>query len=162
MQCSAILGCPKVYLDITDTMAEFIPMNISLAREFLTQHHWGVLTTRGKDGSLQMSPVTVGIDAQGRAIISSRETAYKVNNLRKNPRAAACVFTKEFHGEGWVQVNGSAEILSLPEAIDTLVYLERQAKGENKDWPAFHERMAREKRVIIRITIDSVGPKRRG
>jgi PPOX class probable F420-dependent enzyme len=111
---------------------------------------------------LQMSPVTVGIDAQGRAIISSRETAYKVNNLRKNPRAAACVFTKEFHGEVWVQVNGSAEILSLPEAIDTLVYLERQAKGENKDWPAFHERMAREKRVIIRITIDSVGPKRRG
>jgi PPOX class probable F420-dependent enzyme len=143
-------------------MAEFAPMDISSAREFLARHHWGVLTTRRKDGSLQMSPVTVGIDAQGRAIISSRETAYKVNNLRRDPRAAVCAFTNEFHGEGWVQVNGSAEILSLPEAIDTLVYLERQAKGENRNWQAFHDRMAREKRVIIRITIDSVGPKRRG
>jgi hypothetical protein len=109
-----------------------------------------------------MSPVTVGIDPAGRAIISSRETAFKVNNLRRDPRAAVCVFTSEVHGEGWVQINGSAEILSLPEATETLVYLERQAKGENRDWPSFHERMAREKRVIIRINIDGVGPKRRG
>ena len=143
-------------------MVEFPPMNISTAREFLARHHWGVLTTRRKKGSLQMSPVTVGIDAAGRAIISSRETAYKVNNLRRDPRAAVCAFTNEFHGEGWVQINGSAEIVSLPEAIETLVYLERQAKGENRDWPSFHERMAREKRVIIRIRIDDVGPKRRG
>jgi PPOX class probable F420-dependent enzyme len=109
-----------------------------------------------------MSPVTVGIDPAGRAIISSRETAYKVNNLRRDPRAAVCVFTNKFHGEGWVQINGNAEILSLPDAIETLVYLERQAKGENRDWPSFHERMVREKRIIIRIRIDDVGPKRRG
>lgn len=143
-------------------MVEFAPMNISTAREFLARHHWGVLTTRRKNGSLQMSPVTVGIDAAGRAIISSRETAYKVNNLRRDPRAAVCAFTNEFHGEGWVQINGSAQIVSLPDAIETLVYLERQAKGENRDWPSFHQRMAREKRVIIRISIDDVGPKRRG
>jgi PPOX class probable F420-dependent enzyme len=143
-------------------MAEFAPIDTSAAKEFLARHHWGVLTTRRRDGSLQMSPVTVGIDEQGRAIISSRETAYKVNNLRRDPRAAVCTFTTAFHGEGWVQVNGRAEILSLPEAINTLVYLERQSKGENTDWAAFHERMAREKRVIIRINIDSVGPKRRG
>lgn len=143
-------------------MVEFAAMNISTAREFLARHHWGVLTTRRKNGSLQMSPVTVGIDAAGRAIISSRETAYKVNNLRRDPRAAVCAFTNEFHGEGWVQINGSAQIVSLPEAIETLVYLERQAKGENRDWPSFHQRMAREKRVIIRISIDDVGPKRRG
>jgi PPOX class probable F420-dependent enzyme len=121
-----------------------------------------VLSTRRKEGSLQMSPVTVGIDPAGCAIISSRDTAYKVNNLRRDPRAAVCVFTNEFHGEGWVQINGNAEILSLPQAMETLVYLERQAKGENRDWPSFHQRMAREKRVIIRIRIDDVGPKRRG
>lgn len=109
-----------------------------------------------------MSPITAGIDAQGRAIISSRETAYKVTNLRRDPRAAVCVFTHEFHGEGWVQISGSAEIVSLPKAIDTLMHLERQAKGEHENWPEFHERMAREKRVIIRITLESVGPKRRG
>ena len=143
-------------------MAEFTPIEIDKAKEFLTQHHWGILATRRKNGNLQMSPVTVGLDDQGRAIISSRETAYKVNNLRRDPRAALCAITSSFHGEGWVQINGNAEVISLPQALDTLVYLQRQAYGEHKNWPEFHERMARERRVIIRIHIESVGPKVRG
>src|SRR5688572_777649 len=110
-------------------MGECAPIGISAAKECLALHHRGVLTARRRDGSLQMSPVTVGIDAHGHAIISSRETAYKVNNLRRDPRAAVCAFTTVFHGEGWVQVNGRAEILSLPSASNTLVYLERQSKG---------------------------------
>jgi len=143
-------------------MAEFIPVNIDHAKEFLRKHHWGILATRRKNGNLQMSPVTVGLDAAGRAIVSSRETAYKVNNLRRDPRAALCAVTSSFHGGGWVQINGSAEIISMPDALDGLVYLQRQAYGEHKSWPEFHERMAREKRVIIRIEIDAVGPKVRG
>ena len=143
-------------------MAEFVPMEIGRAREFLKNNHWAVLATWRKDGRLQMSPVTVGLDSTGRAIISSRESAYKVNNLRRDPRAAVCAFTESFHGEGWVQINGSAELISLPHALDTLVYLQRQAYGEHKSWPEFHERKMREKRVIIRITIESVGPKVRG
>ena len=143
-------------------MTEFIPVNIDHAKEFLRKHHWGILATRRKNGNLQMSPVTVGLDAAGRAIVSSRETAYKVNNLRRDPRAALCAVTSSFHGGGWVQINGSAEIISLPDALDGLVYLQRQAYGEHKSWPEFHERMAREKRVIIRIDIDAVGPKVRG
>ena len=143
-------------------MAEFTPIEIDKAKEFLTKHHWGILATRRKNGNLQMSPVTVGLDDQGRAIISSRETAYKVNNLRRDPRAALCAITSSFHGEGWVQINGNAEVISLPQALDTLVYLQRQAYGEHKNWPEFHERMARERRVIIRINIENVGPKVRG
>ena len=143
-------------------MAEFTPIEIDKAKEFLTQHHWGILATRRKNGNLQMSPVTVGLDGQGRAIISSRETAYKVNNLRRDPRAALCAITSSFHGEGWVQINGNAEVISLPQALDTLVYLQRQAYGEHKNWPEFHERMARDRRVIIRINIENVGPKVRG
>ena len=143
-------------------MTEFIPVNIDHAKEFLRKHHWGILATRRKNGNLQMSPVTVGLDAEGRAIISSRETVYKVNNLRRDPRAALCAVTSSFHGGGWVQINGSAEIISMPDALDRLVYLQRQAYGEHKSWPEFHERMAREKRVIIRIDIDAVGPKVRG
>jgi PPOX class probable F420-dependent enzyme len=143
-------------------MAEFIPIGIDKAKEFLTQHHWGILATRRKNGNLQMSPVTVGLDDQGRAIISSRETAYKVNNLRRDPRAALCAITSSFHGEGWVQINGNAEVISLPQALDTLVYLQRQAYGEHKNWPEFHDRMARERRVIVRINIENVGPKVRG
>jgi PPOX class probable F420-dependent enzyme len=143
-------------------MAEFTPIEIDHAKQFLTKNHWGILTTRRKNGQLQMSPVTVGLDSEGRAVISSRETAYKVNNLRRDPRAALCAITSSFHGEGWVQVNGSANIISLPDALDTLMYLHRQAYGEHKSWPEFHERMVREKRVIIRIDIESVGPKVRG
>jgi len=143
-------------------MVEFTPIEIDKAKEFLTQHHWGILATRRKNGNLQMSPVTVGLDDQGRAIISSRETAYKVNNLRRDPRAALCAITSSFHGEGWVQINGNAEVISLPQALDTLVYLQRQAYGEHKNWPEFHDRMARERRVIVRINIENVGPKVRG
>jgi PPOX class probable F420-dependent enzyme len=143
-------------------MAEFTPIEIDKAKEFLTKHHWGILATRRKNGNLQMSPVTVGLDDQSRAIISSRETAYKVNNLRRDPRAALCAITSSFHGEGWVQINGKAEVISLPQALDTLVYLQRQAYGEHKNWPEFHERMARERRVIIQINIENVGPKVRG
>jgi PPOX class probable F420-dependent enzyme len=143
-------------------MAEFTPVELDRAKEFLENHHYGVLATRRKNGDLQMSPVTCGLDSEGRAVISSRETAYKVNNLRRDPRAALCAFAKAFHGEGWVQVNGTANIISLPQALDTLVYLQRQAYGEHKSWPEFHERMTREKRVIIRITIESFGPKVRG
>ena len=143
-------------------MAEFVPTDIRRAREFLTKNHWAVLATRRKNGQLQMSPVTVGLDGQGRAIISSRETAYKVNNLRRDARAAVCVFTEHFHGGGWVQINGSATIVSLPDALETLIYLQRQVYGEHKSWPEFHRRMAREKRVIIRIAIESAGPAVRG
>ena len=132
-------------------MAEFTPIEIDKAKEFLTQHHWGILATRRKNGNLQMSPVTVGLDDQGRAIISSRETAYKVNNLRRDPRAALCAITSSFHGEGWVQINGNAEVISLPQALDTLVYLQRQAYGEHKNWPEFHDRMARERRLPARL-----------
>jgi PPOX class probable F420-dependent enzyme len=143
-------------------MAEFVPTDIERAKAFLKEHHRAVLATRRKNGRLQMSPVTVGLDEQGRAIISSRETAYKVKNLRRDPRAAVCVLTERFHGGGWVQVNGRATIISLPQALETLVYLQRQVYGEHKSWPEFHERMAREKRVIIQIAIESAGPTARG
>jgi PPOX class probable F420-dependent enzyme len=143
-------------------MAEFVPVELDKAKEFLTNQHYGVLATRRKNGDLQMSPVTCGLDGAGRAIISSRETAFKVNNLRRDPRAALCAFTPNFHGGGWVQINGNAEIISLPRALGTLVYLQRQVYGEHKSWPEFHERMAREKRVIISIAIESFGPSVRG
>jgi PPOX class probable F420-dependent enzyme len=141
---------------------DFKPMDLATAREFVAKNHHGVLATYKRDGGIQMSPVTPGLDASGRVIISSRETAYKVNNLRRDARAAVCVFAPAFHGEGWVQANGRAEIVSLPEAMDTLIYLSRQAYGERASWDDFRQRMERERRVIIRINIDNVGPKRRG
>jgi PPOX class probable F420-dependent enzyme len=124
--------CQKTFKRYRKQMTGFKPIDISIAQEFLVRHHWGVLATRRKDGGLQMSPITVGLDDERRAIISSRETAYKVNNLRRDPRAALCTFSSNFHGGGWVQVNGRAEILSLPDALATLVTLQRQVYGEHK------------------------------
>jgi PPOX class probable F420-dependent enzyme len=143
-------------------MAEFIPVDLARARKFLVEHHHAVLATRKKDGGVQMSPVTSGLDDQDRVLISSRETAYKVCNLRRDPVTSVCVFTAAFHGGGWVQINGAAEVISLPQALDGLIYLQRQVYGDHKSWPEFRDRMERERRVIIRIVVETVGPSRRG
>jgi PPOX class probable F420-dependent enzyme len=140
----------------------FKPVDFSAAREFVARNHHGVLATYKRDGGIQMSPVTPGLDQSGRLIISSRETAIKVKNLRRDPRAFVCAFSPAFHGEGWVQVNGRAAVISLPEAMDTLIYLSRQAYGERDQWDDFRARMIRERRVIIRVDMESVGPTRRG
>ena len=95
-------------------------MDIAAAQQFLREHENAVLVTWRRDGRLQMSPVTVGLDAAGRAIISSRETTYKVRNLRRDPRAALCVFVEAFTGP-WVQLEGTAEVVPLPEAMEPLV-----------------------------------------
>jgi PPOX class probable F420-dependent enzyme len=140
----------------------FKPVSLDAAKEFLKKNHHGVLATRRKGGGIQMSPITPGLDEAGRLIISSRETAYKVNNLRRDPRADVCVFAPSFHGEGWIQASGSAAIVSLPQALESLIYLQRQVYGEHNKWDDFRARMERERRVIIRIVIEAVGPQRRG
>ena len=80
-----------------------------------------------------MSPVTVGLDAAGRAIISSRETAYKVRNLRRDPRATLCVFVEAFTGP-WVQLEGTAEVVTLPEAMEPLVEDQRGHAPAGPPW----------------------------
>ena len=119
------------------------------------------MATTRRNGQIQMSPVTVGVDADGRAVISSRETAYKVRNLRRNPQSSLCVFVDEFTGP-WIQVNGTADILSLPEAMEPLVDYYRQIAGEHPDWDDYRRAMQRDQRVLIRVTIESAGPDRKG
>ena len=137
-------------------------MDLEQAREFLSHHHDGVLATRRRDGSLQMSPVSVGVDSEGRAIVSSRETAYKSRNLRRGPQASICVFANAFHGSIWIQINGIAQILWLPEAMEPLVDFYRRLKGEHSNWSEYRQTMERQRRVLIRITIEVAGPDRKG
>mgnify|MGYP003446383064 CR=1 FL=1 len=94
-------------------------MDLEAAREFMREHHRAVLANR-RPGGIQQTPVLVNVDAEGRAIISSRETAYKVINLRRDPWAQLCVFTERFFGK-WIYAEGEAEVLSLPEAMDPLI-----------------------------------------
>ncbi|MBK8905344.1 MAG: PPOX class F420-dependent oxidoreductase [Anaerolineaceae bacterium] len=136
-------------------------MDVQKAQEFLQNNHRGVLTTYWQDGSLQMSPIIIGVNADGVGIISSRETAYKVKNLRRDPRASVCVFVDKFYGE-WIQIDGTAEILSLPEAMEPLVDFYKRVVGEHPDWEDYRQAMVREKRVLTHITIEQVGPDKYG
>src|ERR671924_390731 len=131
-------------------------MDRATAQQFLTTHHRAILATWRRDGRPQLSPVSVGVDAAGRAIVSTRETAYKTRNLRRDPRASLCVFDDGFFGP-WVQVDGTAEVVSLPAAMDLLVDYYRRVAGEHPDWDAYRRAMEQERRVLIRITIDSGG-----
>jgi PPOX class probable F420-dependent enzyme len=136
-------------------------MDLATAQQFLRDNENAVLATWRRDGRVQMSPVTVGLDGAGRAIISSRETAYKVRNLRRDPRAALCVFVEAFTGP-WVQIEGIAEIVALPEAMEPLMDYYRRLAGEHPDWNDYRRAMTADRRVLLRITIDRAGPDRQG
>ena len=136
-------------------------MDLEDARRFLTDHHRAVLATTRSDGRPQLSPVGVGVDAHGRAIISSRETAYKVRNLRQDPRASLCVLADNFYGR-WIQIEGTAEVVSLPEAMELLVDYYRRVGGEHPEWDDYRAAMERERRVLIRVNLERAGPDREG
>jgi len=136
-------------------------MDRATVQQFLTTRHRAVLSTRRRDGRPQLSPVTVGIDDAGRALVSSRETAYKTRNLRRDPHASLCVFDDGFFGP-WVQIDGTAEVVSLPDAMELLVDYYRRIAGEHPDWADYRRAMERERRVLLRISIDSAGPDRKG
>ncbi|MCZ6873288.1 MAG: PPOX class F420-dependent oxidoreductase [bacterium] len=136
-------------------------MDIAQAQQFLSENGCAVLATRRRDGRIQMSPVTVGLDAAGRAIISSRETAYKVKNLRRDAWASLCVFVDEFTGP-WIQVEGSVEVVALPQAMDLLIDYYRRVTGEHPDWDDYRRAMRQDRRVLIRLTIERAGPDRKG
>ena len=95
-------------------------MDIDEAIEYVRTHHHAVLATLKRDGSPQLSPVTAGVDDAGHVVISTRQTAYKVRHVRRDPRVWLCAFPDGFYGR-WVQIEGTAEIVELPEAMDGLV-----------------------------------------
>ena len=136
-------------------------MDIDQARAFLSANHRAVLVTIRRDGRPQTSPVATTVDAEGFAVVSSRETAYKVRQLRRDPRAALCVMNDKFFGE-WVQVEGTATIVSLTDAMEGLVEYYRRVAGEHPDWDDYRAAMERDRRVLIRIAIERAGPTLQG
>jgi PPOX class probable F420-dependent enzyme len=132
-------------------------MDLDAAREFLHAHHRAVLATFRRDGRPQLSPVLCACDEKGQALISTRETAVKTANLRRDPRVSLCVMNDGFFG-GWVQVDGEAEVISLPDAMDLLIDYYRHISGEHPDWDEYRSAMARERRVAVRVTLTRAGP----
>jgi PPOX class probable F420-dependent enzyme len=136
-------------------------MQLERAREFMGVHHRAVLATSRSDGRPQLSPVTVGVAEDGRVLISTRETAMKTKNLARDPRVSLCVMTDRFFGE-WLQAEGTAEIIHLPDAMEMLVDYYRRVSGEHPDWDDYREAMRRDRRVIIAVTLTRAGPDRSG
>ena len=132
-------------------------MDVDTALDFIRQHHRAVLATTRADGTTQMSPVTAGVDDEGRVEMSTRETAYKVRHLRALPYAALCSFTDRFFGD-WLQVEGPIEIVPLPEAMEPLVEYYRRISGEHPDWADYRAVMERDRRVLLRMTVERAGP----
>jgi PPOX class probable F420-dependent enzyme len=131
------------------------------ARAFVASNHRAVLITRRSSGGLQTSPVLVGVDDEGKLVISTREGAFKTRNLRRDPTAVLCVLSDGFFGR-WMQIEGAAEIVSLPEVMAGLVDYYRRISGEHPDWDDYRQAMRHEHRVLVRVSIETVGPAHAG
>lgn len=133
------------------------PLDLNAARAFVRDHHRAVLATIRADGTPQLSPVLAGLDDAGRVIVSTRETAAKVHNVRRTPRAWVLGLSDGFFGD-WVQIEGDVTVLALPEAMEPLVGYYRQISGEHPDWAEYRAAMRRERRVLLQLTPTRAGP----
>jgi PPOX class probable F420-dependent enzyme len=132
-------------------------VDLDQARDFVRANGRAVMTTRRADGSPQLSPVLVDVDGDGRLRVSTRETAVKTRNVRRDPRVSFCVINDGFFGD-WVQVDGTAEVVSLPDAMDLLVGYYRNVSGEHPDWDDYRAAMERERRVVLLVDVVRAGP----
>jgi PPOX class probable F420-dependent enzyme len=125
--------------------------------EFVRPRHRVTLVTTRKDGRPQVSPVSAGVDDEGRVVISTYPTRAKVANLRREPQCTLLVHSDDWDGP-YVQVDGTAEVIDLPEAVEPLVDYYRSIAGEHPDWDEYREAMRKQGKSLIRVTIERWGP----
>jgi PPOX class probable F420-dependent enzyme len=125
--------------------------------DFVRPRHRMTLMTVRRDGRPQVSPVTGGLDAEGRIVVSTYPERAKATNLRRDPRATVLVHSDEWNGP-YVQVDGTAEVLDMPEAEDALVEYFRCISGEHPDWDEYRRAMRSQGKTLLRITPESWGP----
>ncbi|MCL2534123.1 MAG: PPOX class F420-dependent oxidoreductase [Nocardiaceae bacterium] len=125
--------------------------------DFIRPRHRSVLITHKRSGGLQISPVTSGLDAEGRIVVSTYPQRAKAVNLRRDPQVSVCVLSDEFNG-AYVQVDGTAEVIDMPDALEPLVEYFRCISGEHPDWDEYREAMRKQDKSLVRITIESWGP----
>jgi PPOX class probable F420-dependent enzyme len=136
-------------------------MEIAEAQEFLKHNHHGVLVARKRDGSLQMTLVSPVMGGDGKVTITARENTYKVRNIRRNPEVSLLVYGEKFNGSNYIQVDGKAEVIPLPQAMDVVLDWHRQIRGEPANWDDVRKKTLAEGRIAIRLTIEKVGPQNR-
>jgi PPOX class probable F420-dependent enzyme len=125
--------------------------------KFLRPRHRALIVTTRRDGRPQVSPVTCGVDPDGRIVVSTYPDRAKARNARRDPRVSLCVLSDDWDGP-YVQVDGRAEVLDLPEALEPLVAYFRCIAGEHPDWDEYRAAMRRQGKVLIRVDIERWGP----
>ncbi len=125
--------------------------------DFVRPRHHMVLVTTRRDGGPQLSPVTGGVDGQGRIVISTYPERAKVHNVRRHPEVSVLVLSDDFGG-AWLQVDGVCEVLDLPEALDPLVEYFRVIAGEHPDWDEYRQAMREQGKSLLRVTPTRWGP----
>ena len=142
-------------------MARTIATNTDVDRqkllEFVRPRHQMVLITHRSDGGLQASPVTGGVDDEGRLVVSTYPERAKVANARRDPQVSVVVLSDEWNGP-WVQVDGTCEVLDLPEALEPLVDYFRSISGEHPDWDEYRAAKQKQGKSLLRITPTRWGP----
>ncbi|RKN06959.1 PPOX class F420-dependent oxidoreductase [Streptomyces radicis] len=133
--------------------------SVDLAKllDFVRPRHRAILMTRRGDGTPQASPLTCGVDDSGRIVVSTYPERAKSRNARRDPEVSVVVLSDEWDGP-WVQIDGTAEVLDVPEAIEPLVEYFRNIAGEHPDWDEYREAMTRQGKSLIRITPRRWGP----
>jgi PPOX class probable F420-dependent enzyme len=139
------------------TFASTTAVGLQELLDFVRDRHHHILMTTRRDGMPQLSPVTAGLDIDGRIVISTYPERAKTANLRRNPACSVLVLSDDFNG-AWVQVDGTAEVLDLPEAVEPLVDYFRSVAGEHSDWDEYRQAMVDQGKSLIRITPTRWGP----
>lgn len=140
---------PKIATNTRVTRAELL--------DFVRPRHRLVLVTHRADGSPQVSPVSGGVDDRGRIVISTYPDRAKAVNLRRDPAASVLVISDEWN-DAWVQVDGTAEVIDLPDSVEPLVDYYRCIAGEHPDWDEYRAAMVTQGKSLIRVTPTSWGP----
>lgn len=135
-------------------------MEITEGLDYVRENSRAVIATRRADGSPQMSPITLAV-VDDTIVMSTRQTAYKVKQLRRDPTCHLCVFPDRWLGP-WVQLDCTVEIIDQPDALDILVEYYRTLRGEHPDWDEYRQAMVDDQRCIVRFTIERAGPDRQG
>ena len=125
--------------------------------DFVRGRHHVVLVPTQRDGTVQLAPVTAGLDGEGRVVIATYPERAKTHNARRHPQVDVLVLSDDFGG-AWAQLSGTAEVLDLPEALEPLVDYFRSIAGEHDDWDEYRAAMQRQGKSLIRVTIERWGP----
>ncbi|MFI0357401.1 PPOX class F420-dependent oxidoreductase [Actinomadura sp. 9N407] len=125
--------------------------------EFVRPRHRAILLTTRADGGVQGSPLTCGVDDSGRLVMSTYPERAKSRNARRDPRVSVIVLSDEWNGP-WVQIDGTSEVLDVPEAVEPLVEYFRNISGEHPDWDEYRTAMIEQGKSLIRVTPERWGP----